>query len=176
MQVPDYTPEEALTRQTFLAMMWALSHPGRIQTLEAAAPFVAIATTLLDLETSYFTPDEALKAELARTGARALEPERAAYHFYPELTAWDSLEKASPGTMLYPDTAATLVIGCKLGAGNTFTLSGPGIQTTQPAQIQVDERLWTLRQRVSRYPLGWDIFFVDGNQLLGLPRTTQIKG
>lgn len=174
-----YNTQEARTRETFLALMWALSHPGRAHTLPQDAPLHAIAETLLDLETSYYTPDADLSAALARTGARELEPDRAAYHFYPALTD-DLLEivrQASVGTMLYPDQAATLVIGCRFGSGRDLTLSGPGIPAGETVSIQVGhlpDGLWMLRDEKIHYPLGWDVFLIDGDQVVGLPRTTQV--
>jgi alpha-D-ribose 1-methylphosphonate 5-triphosphate synthase subunit PhnH len=180
MQTPVYSPEEAFIRETFLALMWSLSYPGRIHWLpaEPVPAFQAIGATVLDLETSYFTPDPFLHGVFARSGARALDPERAAYHFYPQMhaEALDVVKFASSGTMLYPDQAATLIIGCTLGAGRARTLAGPGIEGA--AQLQVDgipEAFWEMRTNTNRYPLGWDIFLVDGVQVVGLPRTTQIN-
>lgn len=179
MQSPEYTPEEALARETFLALMHGLSYPGRVHTLPGAGKdaYLAIASTLLDLETSYFTPDGHLASELARTGARSLSSELAAYHFYPQLdeNGLDTIKTASVGTMLYPDQAATLMIACKFGEGMTLHLTGPGIQDENAVQVNIDPALWQLRDRVSKYPLGWDIFLVDDNQVVGLPRTTQIR-
>jgi len=88
MQTPIYSLEEARTRETFLALMWSISHPGRAYALpvDARAAFATIGETLLDLETSYYTPDFDLSGGFARLCARSLPPERAQYHFYPELT------------------------------------------------------------------------------------------
>lgn len=175
--VPFYSPAEALARETFLALMWALSYPGRAQALPAVAsdPFVAIAETLLDLETSYYTPDAALAAALARTGARALPADAAAYHFYPALPALELLKAASVGTMLYPDTAAALVIGCQFDAGVSARLSGPGIQGSAALRVDLPAAFFELRAACMRYPLGWDVFLVDGARVIGLPRTTMIE-
>lgn len=181
---PIFTPEEARTRETFLALMWALSYPGRLHTLPDGemSAFARIAEALLDLETSYFTPDAVIAHELARTGARHLEAQHAAYHFYPSLDnpeVLQTIETASPGTMLYPDTAATLVIGCQLGQGSRFQLTGPGINGSASAAVDgIPAAFWRLRARVNRYPLGWDIFLINmqagPHHILGLPRTTQI--
>lgn len=182
MHTPPYTPAEQRDRETFLALMWALSYPGTIYTLPAAgdAPLALIATALLDLETSFFTPDPALQARLAQTGARALPPEHAAYHFYPALGPADMphVAAASPGSMLYPDRAATLVIGCALDdSGPPFTLRGPGINGAHTARVGgLPPDFWTQRQRAARYPLGWDVFLVDSLRVLGLPRTTAVEG
>jgi alpha-D-ribose 1-methylphosphonate 5-triphosphate synthase subunit PhnH len=178
---PVYTPQEAQARQTFLALMWSLSYPGRVYELPASdtIPFHAIGESLLDLETSYYSPDNALALHLARSGARSLPPDRAAYHFYPTLNT-DLLEfakEASIGTLMYPDQSATLFVGCKLGSGTTLRLQGPGIPPATKLSIQVSDipvEFWELRTIANRYPRGWDVFFVDEDRVVGIPRTTQI--
>ena len=179
MQTPVYSPEEALTRETFLALMWSLSYPGRAYALPASGreAYLAVGETLLDLETSYFTPDQNLALALSRTGARALPPERAQYHFYPELFGahLETVEQASVGTMLYPDRSATLIIGCTFDpdTGRSFQLSGPGIATPKLVTIGgLPDAFWELRRKVVRYPLGWDMFLIGGDQVVGLARTT----
>jgi alpha-D-ribose 1-methylphosphonate 5-triphosphate synthase subunit PhnH len=177
---PVYTPEEAHTRQTFLALMWAFSYPGRVHDLPIGDAFTAIADTLLDLETSYYTPNGDLALALSRTGARALPPDRAAYHFYPTLdyAMLPTVKSASIGTLMYPDQSATLIIGCRLGVGQTFLLEGPGIPKGTQQAIQVEgipAEFWQLRSAANRYPRGWDIYLVSDAQIIGLPRTTQLS-
>jgi alpha-D-ribose 1-methylphosphonate 5-triphosphate synthase subunit PhnH len=174
---PPYTASEAQSRETFLALMWAVSYPGKTQALpDQGDSFALIADTLLDLETSYFTPDERLSTRLAQTGARLLEPERAAYHFYPALddSALATIDRASTGTLSYPDQAATLIIGAQFESGTALTLSGPGIDGSRTIQIDgIPASFWTLRERAA-FPLGWDVFFVDKRAVFGLPRSTKI--
>lgn len=177
MSVPLYTPAEARSRETFLALMWALSYPGRSKRLPTSSPYADIGAALLDLETSFYTPDADVQATLRHTGARLLPSQRAAYHFYPTLTAdhVDELKTASVGTMLYPDQAATLIIGCVFGQGSALDLSGAGIPGSQAITVSgVPPLFWTLRQTMRRYPLGWDIFLVSGQDVIGIPRSVQI--
>jgi len=171
---------EARAHQTFAALMWALSHPGRVYALPAGqlAAFGAIAEALVDLETSYFTEDAELAVALARTGARARLPRAAMYQFYPRLgaTAVPALRDAPGGSYAYPDESATLVIGCRLNRGRHLRLSGPGIETTSDIWIDdVPEGFWAERERACRFPLGWDVFFVAGDRVVGLPRTTKVE-
>jgi alpha-D-ribose 1-methylphosphonate 5-triphosphate synthase subunit PhnH len=174
---PPYTTSEARSRETFLALMWALSYPGRAQTLpDYDEPFALIGETLLDLETSFFTPDGHLRTRLAQTGARLLKPERAAYHFYPTIDddALATIASASVGTLSYPDQAATLIISAHFGSGGALSLTGPGINGSAVVQIDgIPASFWKLRER-SVFPLGWDVFFVDGLAVLGLPRSTKV--
>lgn len=179
MTFPPYTAAEAQSRETFLALMWALSYPGRIYQLpESGESFALIAETLLDLETSYFTPDESLQPVLARTGAHERSTSEAAYHFYAQVidNTLPHIKEASIGTMLYPDTGATLVIGCQIGSGSEFVLSGPGVNGQHAVQIgDLPDAFWELRDSACKFPLGWDVFLVDGKQVVGLPRSTRIE-
>jgi alpha-D-ribose 1-methylphosphonate 5-triphosphate synthase subunit PhnH len=191
--IPPYTETESRTRANFLALMWALSYPGRPHALtlaDAALPgalagCVAVGETLLDLETSYYTPDIALGEALARTTARqeALETiSRAEYLFFPTLSQElikTQVAYAQVGTMLNPDQGATLVLGGNIGDspsdGGLLRLSGPGIQgetTLRVGGIPFD--FWVLRARLARYPLGWDVLIIDGDKVAGLPRSTKI--
>ena len=189
MQTPVQNQQEAIAHQTFLALMWALSHPGRIQAgvstvVSSQETFIAIGEALLDLETTFYTPDtqdSTLSRLLSRTKARPTSAAVARYHFYESLDdkALMGIEMAPVGDMLYPDRGATLVINCTLGDANEgkgFTFSGPGIQTTHHIQIGgLPDRFWEIRESRLNYPLGWDIFLVDGGQIVGIPRTTVVS-
>lgn len=175
---PLYTPAEARARETFLALMWALSYPGRVYDLPGGNPLTLIGEALLDLETSFFTPDRDLSHVLMQTGARLLPAEAAAYHFYPVLDdrALESIERASVGTMQFPDQAATILVRAVLESGAPLRLRGPGIQDENLITLgDVPAHFWTLRQRAMRYPLGWDVYVIDGSRVVGLPRSTTIE-
>lgn len=177
---PVYTPHEACTRQTFLALMWSLSYPGRVHKLPTNGmdAFLAIGDTLLDLETSFYSPDNGLALHLSHTGARALPPNRAAYHFYPALDGMlTSVKAADVGTLLNPEQSATLILGCTLGMGTTLLLEGPGVPPKSPVVIQVSSiprEFWDMRTSANRYPRGWDVYLVAEDSVIGLPRSTQI--
>ncbi len=190
--IPQSTPAETLARDTFTSLMWCLSNPGQIFRLPFAADLSSstlascelIGTTLLDLETSFFTPDDELKRRLLRSGARFLPVTAAAYHFYPHVayfqserltTTLASIEQANLGTITDPDQSATLVIACELGHGRRLHLSGPGIQHATHLQIDaLPTDFWRLRSELNHYPLGIDLFLVASDQVVGVPRTTVI--
>lgn len=175
---PVYGPAEQRTRETFLALMDAFSYPGRTFSLPAGDPFALIAETLIDLETSAYAADAGLTALLASTGSRVLPAESAAYHLYPSAdeTALTGIAAASVGTLTYPDHAATVVIGgCTFGSGAVVTMTGPGIKDRTTVQVAgLPARFWTLRASRVRFPLGWDVYLLDGSQVIGLPRSTQV--
>jgi alpha-D-ribose 1-methylphosphonate 5-triphosphate synthase subunit PhnH len=179
MTGPARTDFEARAHATFTALMWSLSHPGRPQILPATGrdAFLAIAEALVDLETSFFTPDPQLDVQIARTGARRRTADTALYQFFPHLAPADlALLRGAPlGSFRDPDQAATLVVGCGLETGQRLQLRGPGVRDAIEVQVGgLPEEFWALRSTLARYPLGWDCFLVDRGFVLGLPRTTQI--
>ena len=179
MVAPHYTDSEALTHDTFIALMNALAFPGRVFTLPTASTdesFRAIADTLLDIETSYYTPDAEWMPYLERSGSHVQTPDQAAYWFVPNRLDLDLVAQASVGTLLNPQDASTLILGCQLSAGQTIVWRGPGIQSTIAVQLAgIPEQFWKLRQQMIHYPMGWDAFFVEGNRVIGLPRTTLVQ-
>lgn len=180
MSHPSITEAETRTHQTFTALMWALSHPGKIYSLPASglAAFGAIADALIDVETSYYSSHSELQNLLVRTGARARSCGEAMYQFYPALRAAtvSALAEAPIGTYAFPDESATLILGCTFGAGRALRLSGPGIATTADLWVDgIPDTFWELRAQICRYPLGWDVVLVGYDRLAGLPRTTRIE-
>lgn len=177
--VISQTPADALSREAFLALMWALSYPGQAHPLPASEnDFVVIGNALLDLETSYFCKDTKLAAQLAETGARFKPAHEAAYVFLPHMQSLDEMADVRVGDHAYPDSGATLIIGCDFDVsnGSITTWSGPGLAA--PRRVLVGELpagLWLMRERLIRYPLGFDIFFVGNGSVMGLPRTTVVS-
>jgi alpha-D-ribose 1-methylphosphonate 5-triphosphate synthase subunit PhnH len=187
---PLSTAAETQARETFQALMGALSNPGRIFTLPGGAlttaeSCVQIGRTLLDLETSFYTPDRILRTSLEQSGARFRTPASAAYLFLPDLALFepmmlrqtlDIIAQAAVGTITDPDEGATLIIAGEVGNGQRLQLVGPGIQHSH--ELYVDHlpiEFWRLRADKIHYPLGIDIFLVAGNQIVGLPRTTTVE-
>lgn len=180
MAIVEMNEQETRTHAAFTALMWALSHPGRAQTVpwEGLALFFAIGETLIDLETSFYTSDDDLDLMLTRLGGRPLPPHEAMYQFYPSLEEADQLDlqEAPVGTYTYPDRSATLIIGAELDTGQKLRLSGPGIPGTNELVVgDIPDSFWTLREQAIQYPLGWDVFLVGNGQVVGLPRTTTVE-
>lgn len=186
---PQSTAAETLARETFQVLLAALSNPGRILTLPGAAPSTLqschqIGLTLLDLETSFFTPDRMLRRDLDKSGARFRTASSAAYLFFPDSDAFeammlqqtlDIMAQAPVGTIVDPDEGATLIVACTLGEGQPLRLHGPGIQYTGEVRVSgLPAAFWQVRAAKLNYPLGIDLFLVDAGQIVGLPRTTTV--
>jgi alpha-D-ribose 1-methylphosphonate 5-triphosphate synthase subunit PhnH len=168
--------------------MWSASNPGRLERLPATpdGPLVAAAKALIDLETTYYSPDATLAARLARTGARSANPREARYQFYPQLDSADlaAIESAPTGTYSYPDNSATILIRTGVFAAaadltrpvTRLRLSGPGVPSTRDVYVSdVPVALWAIRARAIHYPLGWDLFLIANEQVVGIPRTTVVE-
>lgn len=172
------TPDDTRTNATFEELMWALSRPGQPREMPGEG-FWTLAESLLDRECSFHAPDDpSLDTMLATTGARRLQLAEADYVF----VAIDSAENVEAlsslriGTLAYPDDAATLFATARFGTGQRLRLTGPGIKDSLTIEIGgVDPGFWQMRAKAIRYPLGWDLYLVDGERLLGIPRSTTIE-
>ncbi|MBF6594478.1 MAG: phosphonate C-P lyase system protein PhnH [Thermaceae bacterium] len=190
--IPVFSPQEAQERETFLALMWALSRPGEPKTFggmsdlessrtaaSARPSLESVGKALLDLEASFYTGDESLRKVFGRLGARFLGPEAAAYQFYPAVGERElvDLHEASVGTLLAPEQSATVVVACVLEPGLKLALSGPGVRGSSQIQISgLPKAFWNLRDQRVLFPLGWDVFLVSAkNEVIGIPRSTKVE-
>jgi alpha-D-ribose 1-methylphosphonate 5-triphosphate synthase subunit PhnH len=172
------TAEDRRTNATFDGLMWALSRPGLIRRLPHVG-FEALAESLLDRECSFHVSDDAvLAARLAETGAQPVPLQKADYVFAALASEAQvaALAALRVGTLPYPDEAATLFAPARIGSGQALRLSGPGVNGTVTIEIgDVDASFWRVRAKAIRYPLGWDLYLVDGDRLVGIPRSTKIE-
>jgi alpha-D-ribose 1-methylphosphonate 5-triphosphate synthase subunit PhnH len=188
-QLPGFGDPVDDAQQTFRALLNALSHPGRLHTL--STPLTppggltpacgAACLTLLDLETwVWLSPafQTDVKAWLQfHTGCRFTpDPQSANFAILPDMDAKFSLNHFNMGTAEQPEQSTTLFIQLQtLIGGKPVLLKGPGIQDQQGIDLPLPDDFWQeWQQNTQNYPLGIDIFFVSQNQVMGLPRTTQL--
>jgi len=173
---PLPSPAETVENATFDALLWALSRPGLARALPAPgeAPIIA---ALLDRECRAFSADPLLVPEIMRTGAEIAELDKADHVFLGAMTSADAIAALDIGSDLYPDNGATAIIRATFGSGPALRLSGPGVDGQVTVQIDgLPDGFWAARVARLRYPMGFDLFFVDGAQVLGLPRSTIVEG
>jgi alpha-D-ribose 1-methylphosphonate 5-triphosphate synthase subunit PhnH len=166
------TLAEARTSGVFDALLWALSRPGDIRTMGADG-IEAVAESLCDREVSLFCDDTTMQERLRFLGTRSAPRHEADYLLFSGAIDASLLKV---GTMLYPERAATVIANAKLGAGSGFALTGPGVSGMRVVEIGgIDPAFWAARAAACRFPLGWDVFLVDGPLVMGLPRSTKIE-
>jgi len=178
------------SQAAFRTLLSAMAYPGRVFTLapEVAAPGpLSSATTatclcLVDFETPVWlqAASEEARAYLRfHCGARLIQDAcSASFAVITDAARLPSLAAFCPGEVEYPDRSATLIVqvpSLENGAPSTWT--GPGIQTPQTARIAGLPLDFWGGWAASRelYPLGLDIFFTCGKQVLALPRTIEVR-
>jgi alpha-D-ribose 1-methylphosphonate 5-triphosphate synthase subunit PhnH len=178
---PGFTDPHAAQR-CFRAILDAMSHPGRIVTLDIAldppeslSPAAAACLlTLTDGMTRVAVPDSAAPWLIFHTGARMAAPADADFtvaHHVP------SLADLPAGTDEAPEDGATLIIDLPaLEAGHPVRLAGPGLEGALSTTLPLDPIFiaqWRLQSE--RAPRGVDLILCAGHRLLALPRSITIE-
>lgn len=172
---PVYTAAEARESATFDALLWCLSHPGEIHDFPPR-PAEAIVDALIDPECGVFSADPFLVPHIAATGADITDLPKADHVFLSDLTSLDLLDHIACGSDLYPDAGASVFVNATFQSGQNLRLSGPGVDGARMVQVGgLPDAFWRKRAAVIRYPMGFDLFLLDGASVMGLPRSTQIE-
>lgn len=166
---------EARSNATYEALMWALSRPGLIRKMPVPGQGPVI-EALLDRECRVYCDGPNQADLVARTGAQQVAPQHADHLFLDSLPGLDLLSRINLGSDLYPDEGATLVCNAALERGPRLRLTGPGCNGV--VEVQVDglpDGFWQARARTMRYPMGFELFLIDGADVLGVPRSCQVE-
>lgn len=188
--LPGFSNPVMDSQQAFRKILDAISHPGRIVTFENApegpqalsSAATSVCLALVDFETPVWFDSKAHQtadffkfhcgcpiAELSKDAVFALVADAA------KLT---DLEVFNLGSNDYPDRSSTVIIDVS-GFSNQegITLRGPGIEHTSQLYVDgVNKGFWEqVQANHSLFPRGIDILLTSGNQLVALPRTTQIE-
>lgn len=176
-ETPQLLDGQAVALRAFNALMWALSRPGKLVD-RPSGQIEDLAAPLLDQHATFHASDQALASRLEKTGAVPMPLKQAEYVFadLSSSTAISAIGDINTGDLLQPDQSATLFAHATLGSGTRLRLSGPGISGFDTLAIGgVHRNFWQFRREVSRYPLGFDLYLVDGDRIAGLPRSTTVE-
>ena len=189
---PGFSDPVQDSRQTFRAILDAMSHPGRIVTIDNSflppAPLnlasAAVCLTLLDFETTFWTDlkPEAKGIDWLRfhCGCSVVpDPSEAVFSLITRNDTMPPINKFNTGNDESPESSATLIIQTTgLSSSDGKRLTGPGIETFSTLKVEgLTKRFWQDRQgQFEMFPLGADIIFTCENRLAGLPRTTKVEG
>lgn len=166
---------ETRTNAMYEALMWALSRPGLVRRLPTAGPS-AIVEALLDRECAVYCDDTELSQIASRTGAAIVAPEVADHLFLTQEPDNAVLTSLRQGSDMYPEDGATLILPAGFGTGFRLRLTGPGVDGALGICISgISSAFWAARTRIMRYPIGFEVFLLDGDQVMGLPRSTSIE-
>lgn len=180
------------SQRSFRATLSAMSLPGQVQTVQPvidlpAGLAMATASVLLalaDFETPIWLPEQFASGEACAwlrfhcAAPLASDPAQAAFAVISSKLPHPSLASFNPGTDQFPDRSATLILQCdNLIDGEVVTLSGPGIEkplAVSPSGL-IDNFWDDAELNAGLYPLGVDFILACRSQIIGLPRTTQIR-
>ena len=170
-------PSSAETRDnaSFDALLWALRRPGRPRTLPQRGEQTII-TALLDRECLVYSADPLLMPEILRTGAELADIKQADHVFLGAMASSDPLTDIAIGSDFYPDDGASVIVRAGIGSGPDLRLTGPGIDGAVTLQLAgLPDGFWKARAACLRSPMGFDLFFVDGFRVVGVPRSTLVE-
>lgn len=166
---------EARTNATYDALMWALSRPGKPRNLPGPG-LTGIIETLIDRECSVYVEGADLRDVATRTGAHLVGPEDADHLFFAKAPDHTVLRGLRQGSDMYPEEGATVIIPARLEGGTALRLTGPGVDGELRVSVAgIPSDVWATRRQIMRYPMGFDMFLIDGGQVIGLPRSTEIE-
>ena len=170
------TPTQSLAEEkanaVFDALLWALSRPGLLHNLSEQGE-AQIMEALIDRECRAFCSDSAMMTTTLQTGAEITPLEVADYAFLGEVHDASALRDVAQGSDLYPDAGATIVIRADLSNGQALRLTGPGVDGDVLINVGgLPSGFWETRADVMRYPMGFEMFLIDEDQIIGVPRST----
>jgi alpha-D-ribose 1-methylphosphonate 5-triphosphate synthase subunit PhnH len=170
-------PSLAETRDNaaFDTLLWTLSRPGLPRDLPEPGE-QSIVTSLLDRECLVYAADPLLMPEIMRTGAELADIDKAGHVFLGAMATSEPLADIAIGSDYYPDDGATVIIRAGIGTGSGVRLCGPGVDGALTLQLDgLPDGFWKARAARLRYPMGFDLFFVDGARVVGVPRSTKVE-
>ncbi|WP_338556744.1 phosphonate C-P lyase system protein PhnH [Erwinia sp. E_sp_B04_7] len=184
----SFTHPVADSQQAFRRILKAMSEPGVMVSLPqlpawgmASSAATAVLMTLVDRETPLYLDstlsNEALLTNLRfHTGAPVTEQTDAPFALL-HAKSDTPIQQFSPGDNLSPEKSTTIIIEVpSLNGGLTLRLSGPGLMESRAIAPQLPESvLQYLRERPHSFPQGIDLIFTCGENMMALPRTTDVR-
>ena len=166
---------ETSTNATYDALMWALSRPGVIRDLPAPGA-EGLIDALIDRECAVHAGSPDLCTYAAQTGAAIVPLAKADHVILPATQTPAMLRDLRQGSDMHPEDGATLILMATLGTGQALRLTGPGVDGQIDVQVDgLADGFWQMRRDVMRYPMGFEIFLIDGSRVIGLPRSTTVE-
>ena len=179
------------SQSTFKVLLDALSRPGSVNEITAQLTppsklnvgCAAACLTLFDLETKVWLQpelgEEVKNWLLFHTGCRFAEnTSQADFAVIWDLNNMPDLSQFKQGTPVYPEDSTTLLIMVETFYETSLqqqTLTGAGIDEQITMLINLPNTFWQQwQQNHNSYPLGVDIYIFSNNEVIGLPRTSQV--
>lgn len=180
------------SQAVFRSALSAVAYPGRIVDIDRSVPTVgalhpstiALCLSLIDFETPAWLDGEAGMSEAStylrfHCGMRFVDnPALSRFAIIAQPAVMPHLSNFKSGEIEYPDRSTTLIIQVpSLAEGPRTMWTGPGIKDRiSPAIAGLPNWFWpdwALNREL--YPMGVDVFFTSGGNIIGLPRTVHVE-
>ncbi|KRR17013.1 phosphonate C-P lyase system protein PhnH [Bradyrhizobium retamae] len=179
-------------QSTFRSVMDAMTRPGSVQRVTAAAGTpagmmrgaAAIALTLFDHDTPIWldaamsaTPDVAKWLNFHASAPVVAVSSIASFALVGDAKNLPALDRFAFGSNEYPDRSTTLILQVEsLTQGPTFEMRGPGIDGTTLLQATLQPRDLFQRLTINEalFPRGIDVVLVHDDLIVAIPRTTRL--
>ncbi|HZJ97974.1 MAG TPA: phosphonate C-P lyase system protein PhnH [Oligella sp.] len=186
-----FTSPVLQAQQSFRVLLKAMSEPATIQTLGISQGLEKISPATYDLLLSLCDNDTVLWISPALDSL--VVRQNLAFHCacpisespqeadFALLTVDDLevLKQLNSGTDRDPELSCTAILQLdELYAVETKSFAtqwrGPGIEKPVQVSLDVPTNLWVIREQINQFPCGIDMVFCEQQQLLALPRSTQV--
>ncbi len=167
----------------FRACLTAMARPGTLHRIAGATPPAPLSpaagavlltlcdgTTPIHLAGAYDCPD--LRDWITFHCGAPLVAAPSATFALGDWPALHPLHRFAIGRPDYPDRSATLIVELASLAPDGARLTGPGIATS--TRLSLPETAAFQANR-ALFPLGFDCYFTCGDQIAGLPRSTNVE-
>lgn len=178
-------------QESFRALLKAMSEPSSVQTLGLSQGLEKIHPASYDLLLSLCDSDTSLwispsldspvvRENLAFHCACPITDEaREADFALLSLDDMAIIAMLNPGSDRDPELSCTAIVQVDSlhASEETSTATqwrGPGIEKPVSVQLSVPKALWEVREHVNQFPCGIDMVFCAEQQLMALPRSTQV--
>lgn len=196
-------------QNSFRAVMGAMARPGCLETMSVAkngrtpypaihAPLATLIDMLVDQATTFFLDEKhyrgLIDAICAETHAKHVSPTEATFAIVADTAdafyAESVIAYATPGSLVSPETGATVLIGCTRLMTHEeqakpaeedrmmhwISVEGPGVKTSRVFGVDRVDWVWARNRREDEFPCGIDIILADkeGN-VVAIPRTSFIS-
>lgn len=175
------------TRETFRALVTAMSRPGTVQPTSVEPADHAVVATLVDHEMTARIDDETLRSALSRAGRLNPAPHEKAAVVHVDGSTEGRIREVRRGTLKEPSEGATAVYhvdglwpdNSAPSADETtrLCLRGPGVlgeRTLAVGGLPADEAE-AISEAMSPFPRGIDAVLATESRIAALPRSVNLE-
>ncbi len=175
-------------QRIFRCALKTMSEPGTVATVPPSRAVAGLAPatyalllTLLDIDTplwissGFDTPELRRNLTFHTNCTLVAAKDQASFALLDHADAHD-LDAFIVGSARRPDLSCTLIVELpSFESGMPLYWRGPGISGERAVSLPLPMDFWVARDGMNTFPLGLDLFFTSGRDVMGLPRSTLVR-